>query len=204
MIPYQEMADSICEQGFYLIDNFLAPDSFNGLRDKALQLMQTNHLKPAKIGHQTIAEIHSDIRRDYIHWLDEASEHQATQAWFGAIKAIEASLNQQLFLGLNEFESHFACYQPGAFYKKHIDQFQQTQDRRISCVYYLNEQWSDSFGGELILYDKSDNLLMSVPPLANRLICFSSDLPHEVTKTTQCRLSIAGWMKVRSLNNSNF
>lgn len=199
MINDQAMADSIYEQGFYLLDNFLDATHYHALRYQALELLKTNRLKPAKIGHQNSAVVHSDIRRDAIHWLDDKDDNKATQAWFSAIELIAKQLNQHLFIGINDFESHFACYEAGAFYKKHIDQFNQTQDRQMSCVYYLNEQWSKEFGGELILYDKNDKQLLSVLPIANRLICFRSDLPHEVTKTTQCRLSIAGWMKVRSL-----
>ena len=32
-------------------------------------------------------------------------------------------LNRDLFLGLEDFESHFAMYPPGAFYLKHVDRF---------------------------------------------------------------------------------
>lgn len=107
-------------------------------------------------------------------------------------------LNHALYLSLHEFETHFAIYQPGSFYKKHVDQFQSTKNRKISCVYYLNEQWQPSFGGKLNLYSPQDELLSEVIPLGNRLICFNSELPHEVELTHCTRYSIAGWMKTRT------
>jgi SM-20-related protein len=89
---------------------------------------------------------------------------------------------------------------PNGFYKKHVDQFATTKDRRISCVYYLNENWQPDFGGELTLYNTQDELLTHVQPLGNRFVCFNSDMPHEVCTAYQTRYSIAAWLKVRSLS----
>lgn len=198
MICMTQLADNIHRQGFHLVDDFLDQNSANALRTTAQQLAKSHQYQNAKIGGHGQASSNPDIRRDQLHWLDERSDNPAIASYFQAIKSISNTLNQQLFLGLMDFETHFALYPPGAFYKKHIDQFNNKQDRRISCVYYLNKDWQDEFGGQLRLYDHDDNLLASVMPTANRLICFLSDLPHEVCETRQIRLSIAGWMKRRS------
>jgi SM-20-related protein len=97
---------------------------------------------------------------------------------------------------------HFAVYAPGSFYKRHVDQFATTKTRKISCVYYLNEKWLEEYQGELTLYDKENNLLQNVLPIGNRLICFNSELPHEVNPTLQTRYSITTWMKTRNDNLS--
>jgi SM-20-related protein len=195
-----ELANNIHQQGFHLIDNFLPIETANSLSHIANELASNHQFQAAKIGSHDHAVSNQSIRRDQLHWLDEQAETPAIQAYFSIMKTMADTLNQQLFLGLMDFETHFALYPPGAFYKKHVDQFSNKQDRRISCVYYLNENWQASFGGELLLYDKEDNLLTSILPTANRLVCFLSDLPHEVCETTQTRLSIAGWMKSRPLN----
>ncbi|KTD22101.1 2OG-Fe(II) oxygenase [Legionella lansingensis] len=194
----QQIVDDIYEQGFYISDNFLNPHDFQNLAATAMSLYSNEQFKTAKIGRQQAATLNGEIRQDEIYWL-ERSKDQAINTYLNKMDEIAKILNHSLFLGLFDFESHFAIYQPGSFYKKHIDQFTSTNDRRISCVYYLNETWEEAYGGELKLYDKNENLLSSILPVGNRFICFQSDLPHEVCTTQQTRYSIAGWMKARSL-----
>ena len=199
MVDYKDVVEQIYSQNFHIIDNFLPPENVDCLRTTALQLAQENQFHVAKIGSQNNALSNRNIRRDQIYWLDDTSENESVITYFKAMKTIATTLNQHLYLGLVDFETHFALYSPGEFYKKHVDQFNNKQDRRISCVYYLNTDWETSFGGELKLYNKEGALLTSISPIANRLVCFSSDMPPEVCTTTQTRLSIAGWMKTRAV-----
>ena len=202
MICYRQLVDNIHQQGFHLIDDFLAPMYAEALRGLALDLAERGQYEQGKIGSSQQSVNNQTIRRDQRYWLDERSGNDTITAYFQAMSAISTALNQQLFLGLSDFETHFAIYPPGAFYKKHVDQFNNNNDRRISCVYYLNENWQEHYGGYLRLYDHDDSLLADVMPTGNRLICFRSDLPHEVCETRQTRLSIAGWMKARSLRTA--
>ncbi|KTD18647.1 2OG-Fe(II) oxygenase [Legionella jordanis] len=194
----ETIIDHICAKGFHVIDHFLPVKDFKHLREKADGLQQDGQFRRAKIGRQLSSMLHNDIRTDEINWLDEHIEDKAVQPFLARISEIAAMLNQALFLGLVEFEAHFAVYQPGSFYKKHIDQFATTQDRQISCVYYLNHCWHEQDGGELKLYNHEGELLFNTAPLPNRFICFRSDLPHEVCVTKNSRYSIAGWLKRRS------
>ena len=127
----------------------------------------------------------------------------AVNTYLSEIKKLSETLNQSLFLGLVDYEAHFSIYQPNNFYKKHVDQFATTQDRRISCVYYLNDEWREAFGGELKLYNKTDQLLANIMPIGNRFVCFNSDIPHEVCTAHQTRYSIAAWLKIRSMELIN-
>lgn len=194
-----ELADNIYNNGFHLIDNFLDQASYQKLKGTVELMHLQGDFKQAKVGSLLNRAHHAEIRNDSICWLDEETTNEALTLFFLKIRELAQTLNQSLFLGLVDFESHFSIYQPGSFYKKHIDQFKTTQERRISCVYYLNDNWQESFAGQLKLYDKNNRLLAEVLPEANRFICFSSDLPHEVCETKELRYSIAGWMKVRSL-----
>lgn len=157
--------------------------------------------KNAKIGLKNHAELNANIRTDAILWLEEQSADPAIEAYLQATQNLAQALNQSLFLGLFTFETHFAVYEPGSYYKKHVDQFAATKDRKISCVYYLNNEWHDSFGGELILYNKEQQIINKVKPQGNRFVCFNSELPHEVCQTQERRYSITGWMKSRALSN---
>lgn len=189
------LADAIYSRGFHVIDNFLDPSAFQGLRETAELMDSQGQFRQAKVGKQLEAALHSEIRNDKICWLDEDPANSALEHYFAKMHELARTLNQALFLGLKEFETHFAIYQPGSFYKKHVDQFQGTTNRRISCVYYLNASWREELGGQLRLYDCEDRLLDSILPQGNRLVCFSSELPHEVCTTREIRYSITGWMK---------
>ncbi len=196
--PYDLMINDLCVQGYHIIDNFLPEEHAQALRIIAKQYHQQGSFQQAKIGRSTQTQHHIEIRRDEICWLDLFKENQSIQNFLDLMQEMRQALNHSLFLSLHEFETHFAIYQPGSFYKKHSDQFQTTKNRKISCVYYLNEHWQASFGGQLTIYSKEDYLLQEILPLGNRFICFNSELPHEVALTRQTRYSIAGWMKTRS------
>ncbi len=196
------MTDKIHEHGFFILDNWLSDVNYQHLLTTLEHSYQTGVFKPAKIGQHADANNAPNIRNDQIHWLDEDSSNPGIKAYFKEINQIARTLNQTLFLGLSTIEAHFSAYQPGSFYKKHIDQFSKTMDRRISCVYYLNKDWQPEHGGELMLYQQAHQPPLRIEPHGNRLICFNSDLPHEVSTTFHMRYSIAGWLKVRPLGAS--
>lgn len=195
-----QIDESIYHHGFYISDAFLDAAHYQELNNILKQAYLNGRFKLAKVGSSLNASQDLTIRNDQICWLDEEMPNVAIQTYFNKMHAIQTELNQSLFLGLNSIEAHFAVYQPGRFYKKHVDQFKGNLDRRISCVYYLNDDWQPEHGGELTLYDKNDNCLIRVEPKGNRFICFNSDLPHEVSVAHHIRYSIAGWLKVRGMN----
>ena len=194
-----QIADEIYHQGFHIIDNFLTLDHYRALRNTIETTHNDGYFKQAKIGRKLEKTHHSTIRNDQIFWLDNNGCNVAINSYFVEIDKLCETLNKALFLGLTDYEAHFAIYQPNSFYKKHVDQFSTTQDRRISCVYYLNDTWQQEFGGKLILYDKNDQPLSEIMPLGNRFICFNSDIPHEVSTAYQTRYSIAAWLKIRPM-----
>ena len=199
MTPQTRIADGIYQHGFHIIDNFLAQDDYRALCATIRNTHEDGHFKPAKIGQKSDENHNATIRNDNIFWLDNQMGDNAVNTYLSEIKKLSETLNQSLFLGLVDYEAHFSIYQPNHFYKKHIDQFASTQDRRISCVYYLNDGWKQTFGGELRLYNKEDQLLSNIQPLGNRFVCFNSDIPHEVCTTHRLRYSIAAWLKIRPM-----
>ncbi|STX27822.1 SM-20-like protein [Legionella beliardensis] len=200
MINPNLLLDQLCEQGFHISDHFLDEQTALILRNTALELAANHQFQAAKIGNQAHAAANNTIRSDKIFWLDEQSPN-ITPFW-QVITQIKTLLNQQLYLGLEEFETHFALYQAGSFYRKHIDQFRSKHTRQVSFVYYLNPNWQDNFGGHLTLYNQQNEIMISISPKWNRFICFLSTLPHEVHKTTKNRLSITGWMKTKDFSNT--
>ncbi len=49
----------------------------------------------------------------------------------------------------------------------------------------MNEAWQAGDGGELVVYDKENNQLFELEPLAGRMIFMSEEFPHEVLPTQQ-------------------
>ncbi len=198
MTTTQTLEDALYDKGFYIIDNFLNSQDYQSLGLQAQKFYQQGYFKSAKIGRQLTAMNNLLIRKDEIYWLDEKTPDKSLNSYFNKVNAIAEKINQHFFLSLVDFEAHFSIYQPGAFYKLHIDQFRNQEARQISCVYYLNQDWQETMGGELKIYTAENKLLTTVLPQGNRFICFKSSLPHEVCTTHEPRFSIAGWMKTRS------
>lgn len=93
-------------------------------------------------------------------------------------------------------EFHYARYDLGSFYKRHLDQFKSHRGRKYSLVIYLNEEWKEEDGGNLRLYLENDRV-EDVYPVGGRAVFFKSDeLEHEVMPAPErSRLSVAGWLK---------
>ncbi|KAF1052240.1 MAG: hypothetical protein GAK43_02029 [Stenotrophomonas maltophilia] len=153
-------------------------------------------LSAASIGRGEGQQVREGIRGDRIQWL-EAGQAEVCDAFLGAMDALRQALNRSLYLGLEDFECHFALYPPGAFYQKHVDRFRDDDRRTVTAVFYLNEQWQAEDGGALRLY-LPDERTFDLPPLAGTLALFlSGDFPHEVLPAHRERLSLTGWFRRR-------
>ncbi|WP_397454070.1 2OG-Fe(II) oxygenase [Pseudomonas sp. NA-150] len=153
-------------------------------------------LSPASVGRGSSQQVREAVRGDRIQWL-EPGESEACDQYLGLMDSLRQALNQGLFLGLEDFESHFAFYPPGAFYRKHVDRFRDDDRRIVSSVLYLNPAWHPEHGGELRMYLK-DGVEHDVQPVGGSLVVFlSSDIPHEVLPAHRDRLSLTGWYRRR-------
>jgi len=188
------MIRQLAEQGFAIVDEVLPHNQLQALQQSALRSLAT-YAKLAGTGRGQDHAVNADIRQDRIVWLDAADAASAT--FLAHMEQVRMQLNQQLFLGLFSYECHYACYEPGAFYRKHLDAFKGGRNRRLSTVFYLNSDWLPDAGGELLIFrNDGETVAATVSPLANRLVLFlSEEFPHEVLSATRQRLSIAGWFR---------
>ena len=138
----------------------------------------------------------SDIRGDRIRWITE--NFFAGYYYLQSINALAALFNRSLFAGIRHSEAHYACYPVGFGYQWHRDNPAGRDERVISAVFYLNDDWSDSDGGALEIVDKH-GIHHTVMPVANRLVVFDSDLQHQVQIAQRQRYSIATWMRCDGL-----
>lgn len=140
------------------------------------------------------------MRTDRVHWLDPGDCSSAQRRYLNAIEELRQAVNRILFLGLFELEGHLAIYPPGGYYRKHLDRFRGVELRTLSCIFYLNADWSKDDGGLLRIYtDPVDaSHYEEILPLGGRLVTFlSARFPHEVMPARRDRISITGWLKRR-------
>lgn len=192
------MLDALVEHGWFVWPNALPDALCLALLDEVAQLEAQGELQRAGIGRGGEHHINQTIRRDHIKWLDQTSPAQ--QDYLAYMHELQTTLNRALYLGLNQYESHFALYNSGDFYKKHLDSFRGRANRMVTTVLYLNPDWQAHWGGELVIYNEdSTQTLATVTPQMGTLVLFMSEqIPHEVLPTQQPRTSVAGWFRCQS------
>lgn len=188
------LLDAIAEQGWFIWNDFLTAEQVQSLRDCAPE-----NWKRARIGRNDDLQRETTIRSDKIQWLSQ-NMAQPVQDYLERMEQIRQAVNRDFFLGLFEYEAHFAKYEQGDFYKKHLDAFRGQENRKLTTVFYMNEAWQPADGGELKIYDLDDQLIDTVAPVAGRLVVFLSEkFPHEVLPTHADRVSIAGWFRTNGV-----
>lgn len=194
----KRIADTLAEQGYIIVNDFL-PGALAQAMHHDVKALQELAFKPASIGRQQTEQVNNEVRSDKIHWLSEGKEPQRT--YLQLMDELRLALNQRLFLGLFDYESHYAHYAPGDCYHRHVDAFKGSSNRVLSTVLYLNQDWGEYDGGELLMFDdgQSSPFLMVTPQFNSCVIFLSEQFPHEVRPAKRDRYSIAGWFR---LNNS--
>lgn len=153
---------------------------------------------PAKVGRGQDLQRVREIRGDFIKWIDPRIPPEELRSEMILLENLRLQINQNFFLNLKEFECHLARYPNGTFYKKHLDRFEKDSSRSLTFIFYLHEEWSPKDGGELILYNKQNEILKTFFPEPGSMICFlSEDFPHEVRTCFKERRSLTGWMHTR-------
>jgi SM-20-related protein len=197
----EALIDSVCEaltgQGYAVLEDALPHELAAALRNEALQLQEENLIQ-AGTGRNQGHHLDKQIRADAICWLEPDTE--ARSAYLSIMEAVRKGINSKLYLGLFDYECHYARYAPGAFYKIHLDAFAGKRNRVLSTTYYLNVDWADADHGELVLYalDASEMIATIAPRFNSMVIFMSEQFPHEVLPTTRQRHSVAGWFRINT------
>lgn len=155
------IVDDLAARGWSQQDIFLPEALTLDLAAECRKRAAEGELAPAAVGRGPAQEIREGIRGDHIQWL-EPGQAEASDAYLALMDSLREALNRGLFLGLEDFECHFAMYPPGAFYKRHVDRFRDDDRRMVSAVIYLNSQWLPEHGGQLRMYLGSAASTMSI------------------------------------------
>lgn len=189
--------NTVEKRGYIVLEDFINKKQFESIQSRIVEFKECD-LKKAGVGRSNQQQNNLDIRRDKIHWLD--SNNKVDNEYLQLMESLRSELNKSLYIGLFDYEAHYSIYKEGEFYKQHIDALKGKSNRILSTVFYLNENWQDENGGELVLYgqDKKTVLEAIIPRAGTMVIFLSEQFPHEVLAAKQTRYSIAGWFRVNS------
>lgn len=178
--------------GYYVFESFVTETEARSILSELKQTQEEQEFKKAGIGKQDSFHINKTERGDFIHWIDKESAKPVTANFLHRLDEIIQLLNRNFYLGIRGYECHYTEYPEGTFYKKHVDRHKTGSARLVSFVFYLNQDWTESDGGQLRIYHEDQE--KDILPKAARLALFLSEKEHEVLLTNRTRNSITGWM----------
>lgn len=191
MEKWLEWVDELSENNYVVINNFITDTLYHSLR--SFLFLNQDAFKMAGIGALQQHTIKRSIRGDQTFWLDKDRDMQLQLFW-NLLDETKNILNRYCYLSLSGHEFHLAHYPPGGHYARHLDQFEGRNNRIISMIIYLNDNWQPGDGGELEIMDGNRQLHL-VEPLAKRCVLFkSAEVPHAVLQSYKDRYSLTGWL----------
>lgn len=191
---FETLIATYIENKVGISEHFLSNTLANNLKLNLIALNTKSLLVEAGIGNAEKVIYDGAIRSDSIYWLDKKHNNAFENEFFAQIEEFILYLNRSCFAGITGYEFHYSLYESGDFYLKHLDQFKNNPSRKYSMISYLNADWQESDGGELLIHQLDNN--QKIAPTQGKTVFFKSDeLVHEVLVTNNTRMSITGWLK---------
>lgn len=192
--PFDQLIDTYLENNIGIDTAFISESLSRGLQENILQLQKDNLMTTAGIGNLQIKDANQKMRSDKIYWMDKSHDNIYEQEFLQLAEDFIERLNSTCYTGINGYEFHYAVYEEGSFYKRHRDQFRNDSNRKYSLINYLNDNWQEEDGGQLLVY--REEAVQKILPQAQTAVFFKSDeIEHEVTKANRQRMSVTGWLK---------
>ncbi len=192
--PYDLLIDGYLDNNIGIDNGFLSEQLCDGLQQNIRQLQEDNKMIAAGIGNDTVKDAAQKMRGDKIYWLDKSHDNMFEQEFLHQVEGFIERLNSTCYAGINSYEFHYAVYGEGSYYKRHRDQFKNDSNRKYSLISYLNNNWLEADGGQLLVYH--DEKVQKIQPQSQTAVFFKSDeMEHEVAIANRSRMSITGWLK---------
>ena len=192
---FNALINSFIDDQVGIADNFLDKNLAGHLASNLLRLYAANGLRSAGTGNSAEVRHDTSVRSDKICWLEHGHDDPHEADFFKLMDQFVNHLNSTCYTGITGYEFHYALYETGSFYKKHLDQFRNNNSRKYSMILYLNEGWKEADGGELCIYN-GDGCQKIAPEHGKSVFFKSGELTHEVLIAHKPRMSITGWLKV--------
>jgi len=191
---FDVLIDSYLRDKIGIAPLFLSQGLSEGLQQNIRQLQKDELMTAAGIGNGKVKDAGQKMRGDKIYWMDKDHPNVYEQQFLQLAEDFIGHLNNTCYTGINAYEFHYAVYEEGSFYKRHKDQFKNDSNRKYSLIAYLNEDWLEEDGGQLVVYQSP--LAQTILPQSKTAVFFKSDeIEHEVMIANRPRMSITGWLK---------
>lgn len=197
----EEILGAMDRNGWACVPDYLTRDDSLRLMHECKSAFVRGDFRNAGVGQRGKPQVNQEIRGDQVLWIEPGDASAEQEIWLANLENLRLALNQKFYLGLFDYEGHFAIYQSGAFYKPHLDRHAASSERVVTVILYLNENWQPGDGGELKLWttpgDKEGDFII-IEPRMGTMVCFlSGDFWHEVLPAHKTRASITGWFRQR-------
>jgi len=181
-----------------ITEHFLSKLLSSQLKENLQELYADKQMHSAGTGNNAIVEHNKLFRSDMIYWLDRKHNNTSENSFLNLIDKFVLHLNENCYTGITSYEFHYALYEKGSFYKRHLDQFKNNDSRQYTMIMYLNDEWVENDGGELCVYHSDSE--QTISPTDGKMAFFkSNELEHEVLVTNKPRMSITGWLKTNTI-----
>ncbi len=192
---FDKLINSFIDDKVGIAENFLSTVLATSLKENLKLLNLENKLRLAGIGNDLLINQDKKIRGDRVYWIDRKHKNIHENKFLDLIDLFVLHLNSTCYTGITGYEFHYAYYETGSFYKKHMDQFKNNDSRQYTMIFYLNEDWELKDGGELCIHHAEK--LQNISPQNGKSVFFrSNEVLHEVLTTNKDRFSITGWFKI--------
>eukprot|EP01064_Diplonema_japonicum_P010166 TRINITY_DN17501_c0_g1_i1.p1 TRINITY_DN17501_c0_g1~~TRINITY_DN17501_c0_g1_i1.p1 ORF type:complete len:362 (+),score=51.82 TRINITY_DN17501_c0_g1_i1:71-1156(+) len=210
------------DAGHVVIDNLLDKRDRIACSKQAWELTMCDEMYTAGTGTGTAHKRDGRLRGDTMMWLPkDGSLPPSMQYVVDKVNRLRRALSYLLKVPLTKHSVQLCRYPgEGVGYVKHRDvklNAPEENKRRLTCVYYCNEDWEESHGGCLELYPasrmsqyverKSDAqevlknkqvkkhaLPVPVRPSSGTLAIFHSSMLHSVLPDYKARVAMTIWM----------
>ncbi|KAI7905539.1 uncharacterized protein BX663DRAFT_285783 [Cokeromyces recurvatus] len=215
--------EELYAKGWTEVKGFMDLSILKGAHEEADRLKDQNKFISAKDYKSDHDDPYRDMnaRDDAILWLDPRNNCCTNKDGLGVEKipihfrkilefvqdALVQDLKNMIRLN-NKIEYQLSYFHPnGAHYERHRDAFpiddpNDTEQRRISVIMYLNPNWSTGDGGEVKIFSRPDEHgLLEVadrtmkPLLGNMLIFLSGVIDYEILATKKPAYILTTWIK---------
>ena len=191
----EEFLKELEKKSWAVIENITSKSETLELIEDIQRCISLGLFKSSHIGSGDNKILNEQIRSSKTVWINRWDDSPTLNKMYHLHESLMSELKSFFRLPLQRFESQFAHYQNGDFYKKHLDQLAKTKHRQFTSILYLNQPES---GGELVIYskDNKNKIDAKITPTPGKFVVFiSKDIFHEVLPCQDNRYSLTTWYR---------